>query len=130
MNGEYCSGMGKERIDLVDRFEIGGDQSGLPFMMMDDIRGEPHVPTKGENGFGEEDEALCIVEIIAFGCAVEKFPVKELFSTDEIDRDLLVQMAQVDIRLELLIPHGDFNLSTQILMGKPGLLHHSVIRHD
>jgi hypothetical protein len=122
--------MGEKRIVLVNRFEIGGDQTGLPFMMVDDIRGEPYVLTKGENGFGEEDEALCIVEIIAFGCAVEIFPVKELFSTDEIDWDLLVQMAQVDIRLELLIPHGDFNLSTQILMRKPGLLHHSVIRHD
>jgi hypothetical protein len=99
-------------------------------MMVDDVRGEPHALTEDEDGFGEENEALGIVEVIAFGCAVEVFPVKELFSTDEIDWDLLVQMAQVDIRLELLIPHGDFNLSTQILMRKPGLLHHSVIRHD
>ncbi len=99
-------------------------------MMVDDVGGEPHVLTKDEDGFGEEDEALRIVKVIAFGCAVEIFPVKEFFPTDEIDRDVLAQMAEIDIRFELLIPDGNFNLLAQILMGKPGLLHHSVIGNE
>jgi len=28
---------------------------------------------KDESGFGEKDEALCIVEVIPLGCAVEIF---------------------------------------------------------
>ena len=130
MDREYCSRMGKKRIDVVNRFEIGGDQSGLPFMMVEDVRGKSDMLAKVESSLGEEDEALGIVEVIAFRCAVEVFPVKELLPADEINRDVLVQMAQIDIRLELLIPHGNLNLPTQILMGKSGLFHHSIIRHD
>jgi hypothetical protein len=130
MNGEGRSGMGKERMVLVDRFEIGRDQSGLPFMMVDNIRRKLHMLTKAEDSPGEEDETFRIVEVIAFGCAVKIFPVKELFPTDEINRDILVQMAQIDIGLKGLISHGDLKLFTQIAKGEPGLLHHPVIRHD
>src|SRR4030042_1060292 len=93
MDGEYGSRMGKKRVLLVDRFEIGGDQSGLPFMMVEDIRGEPTVLTKDENGFGEEDETFRIIKVITFGRAVEIFPVKELFPANEINWDILVEMA-------------------------------------
>jgi hypothetical protein len=99
-------------------------------MMVDDIRGELHVLAEDEDSFGEKDEALCIVEIIAFGCAVEIFPIKELLSAEEINWDILVEMAQVDIRLEFLISDGDLDLFAHILKGKAGLFHHSVIRHD
>jgi hypothetical protein len=122
--------MGKKRIALVDRFEISGDQSGLPFMMVDDIGGELHVLAQVENGPREEDEAFRIVEIIAPGCAVEIFPVKEFFPTDEVNGDILVQMAKIDICLKLLISHGDLDFFAQISEGKRGLLHHSVKRHD
>jgi hypothetical protein len=122
--------MGKKRMVLVDRFKIGGDQPGLPFMMVNDIRGELHMLAKGEGGLAEEDEAFRIVEVIAFRSAVKILPVKELFPTDEINRDILVQMAQIDIGLNLLVPHGDLNLFAQILEGKAGHLYHPVIRHD
>jgi hypothetical protein len=93
MDGEYGSRMGKKRVLLVDRFEIGGDQSGLPFVMVDDIRGEPTVLAKDENGFGEEDETFCVIKVITFGRAVEIFPVKELFPANEINWDIWVEMA-------------------------------------
>jgi hypothetical protein len=130
VKSEHRRGMGIERIVLVDRFEIGGDQPGLPLMMVEDIRGETHVLTKVENGFGEENKSLGIVEVIALGRAVKVFPVKKLFPTDEINWDVRIQMAQVKIGLELLISKGDFNLFAQVFMGKPRFFHRSVIRHD
>jgi len=99
-------------------------------MLVDDVRGEVHALTKTESSLGEENKALWIVEVVAFGRAVERLPVKELFPTDEINGDILVQMTQVDIRLELLIPEGDLNLPTQLLVGEPGVSHRSVIWHD
>ena len=86
--------------------------------------------TKEEDGFGEEDEALRIVEVIAFGRTVEVGPVKELLPADEIDRDVLVQAALINFRLELLISDGDLDLVAQILNGKAGVFHHPVIGHD
>jgi hypothetical protein len=130
MDGEYGSGMGKEKVVMVDRFEISRDQSGLPLMMMDDIRGEPHALTKNENGSGEEYETFRIVKVVTFGCAVEIFSVEELFPADEIDRDVLAKMAQVNIRIELLISDGNFDLLSQILKRVARSLHDSVIRHD
>src|SRR4030042_1808264 len=130
MDGEYGGRMGKKRVLLVDRFEIGRDQSGLPFMMVDDIRGEPTVLTKIENGFGEEDETFCIIKVITLGGAVEVFPVEELSPPNKVNWDILVEMAQVNIRLELLISDGNLYFFAQILKGMAGFLHHSVIRHD
>jgi hypothetical protein len=98
--------------------------------MVDDVREEPQALTKVENGFGEKDEALRVVEVIAVGRTVQVWPVKELFPADEVNRDVLVQAALIDIRLEPLVSDGDLHLLAQILMGKAGVFHHPVIRHD
>jgi hypothetical protein len=99
-------------------------------MMMDDIRGEPHMLTKDEDGSGKEYETFCIVKVVTFGCTVKIFSVEELFPANEINRDVLVEIAQVNIRFELLISDGNLNLFPQILKRVAGSLHDSVIRHD
>jgi hypothetical protein len=99
-------------------------------MMVEDIGGKSCVSAEDRDSLGKEDKAFGIVEVIAFGRTIQVFPIKELFPSDEINRDVLVQMAQIDFPHEVLLPHRDLNLFTQILEGKPGLPDHSVIRHD
>src|SRR4030043_709553 len=110
MDREHHSRTGEERIVLVDRSKIGWNQTGLPFMVGNDRRGKCHELAEDENRLGEEDETFCIVEIVPLRCTVEVFPIKELITTDEIDRDPHVQLALINIRLEDLISNGDLDL--------------------
>jgi len=41
VDGEKGSRVGEERIFLINRFKIGRDQPGLPFMVMDNLRANP-----------------------------------------------------------------------------------------
>ena len=43
--------------------QIDGDQGGLPVVAVDDVRGPVHLSGGGQNGPGEEGEALAVVEV-------------------------------------------------------------------
>jgi hypothetical protein len=68
--------------------------------MMDDIRRESQVPTEEECCLRKEDKTLRIVKIVALGSAVKVFPIVELFSANEIDRDFLIEVGLIEIDLE------------------------------
>jgi len=110
VDGEDDSGVGEEGIVSVDGFEVGGDQSRLPFVMVDDVRGESQVPTEKECCLREEDETLRIVKIIPLGSAIEVFPIIKLFSADEIDWDFLIKLTLIKIDLDGFPSYRDFHL--------------------
>ncbi len=118
MDGKDGSRRREKRIVPVDRFEVGRNQSGLPFMGMDDIRGKIEELTEKEGSLREEDETFRVVEVIAFGRAVEIFPVIEFFPADEIDWDVLIQMALIEIGLDDFISYGDLQSFSQGLNRK------------
>jgi hypothetical protein len=101
--------MGEKGILSVDGFEVGGDQSRLPFVMMDDVRGESQVPAEKECCLREEDETLRIVKIIPLGTAIEVFPIVKLFSADKIDLDFFVKLPLIKIDLDGFPSYRDFN---------------------
>jgi hypothetical protein len=109
VDGEDDSGVGEEGILSVDGFEVGGDQSRLPFVMMDDVGGESQIPAEKECCLREKDETLRIVKIIPLGSAVEIFPIIKLFSADEIDWDFLVKLPLIKIDLDGFPSNRDFH---------------------
>jgi hypothetical protein len=109
VDGEDDSGVGEEGILSVDGFEVGGDQSRLPFVMMDDVGGESQVPAEEECCLREEDETLRIVKIIPLGSAIEVFPIVKLFSADKIDRDFLIKLTLIKIDPDGFPSYRDFH---------------------
>jgi hypothetical protein len=82
-----------------------------------------------ENSPGEEHKTLRIVEIVPFGGAVKIFPVEKLIPADEIDGNILIQAALIDLCPKGLLPERDLYAFPQILERKPGLFDHPVIGH-
>jgi len=130
VDGEDDSGVGEEGILSVDRFEVGGDQSRLPFVMMDDVGGESQVSAEEECRLREEDETLRIVKIIPLGSAIEVFPIIKLFSADEIDWNSLSKLTLIKIDLDGFLPYRDLHFFPQVLDWGSSLLDHPVVRHD
>src|SRR4030042_6562554 len=83
-----------------------------------------------ENPSGEEDKTFRIVEVIPLGGAVEIFPVEKLVPANEIDLNIFVQVALIDVCSKGFISEGHLNAFPQILERKSGLLDHPVIGHD
>jgi hypothetical protein len=130
MESEHSSGVREEGVVWVDGFEIGRDQTGLPLVMVDDLRRESQELTKGESRFGKEDEPFGIIKVIPLGCAVKIFSVIELVTADEINRDILGKPALINIRLQAFISKGDLYLLPKGLKRKSGVFDHSVAGHQ
>jgi hypothetical protein len=109
VDGKDDSGVREEGILSVNRFEVGRDQSRLPFVMMDDVGGESQVSAEEECCLREEDETLRIVEIIPLGSAIEVFPIVKLFSADKIDWDFFVKLTLIKIDLDGFPSYRDFH---------------------
>jgi hypothetical protein len=130
VDGEDAPGVGEEGILSVDGFEVGGDQSRLPFVMMDDVRGESQIPAQEESCLREEDKTLRIVKIIRLGGAIEVFSIIKLFSADEIDWDFLIKLTLIKIDADGLPSYCYFDFIPEVSDWDPRLLDHPIVRHD
>ena len=71
--------------------EIGGHQTGLAIVQVDDIGLEADGLSSFENGTEEQREAQIVVRmVVAIGAHVEAVAIEERRTVDEIDRRRLI----------------------------------------
>ncbi len=127
----------KKWIAAVERFEIGGDQPGLPVVAVDNV----WLPTEAfqglQNTSTEEDKPLVIVcvVLVRVGVAIESAAVKQGLIIKKIDLDLCSCVREdtgFDAPFFDFLPDGDLNfLQPQDLVeSELTLANAPVLRHD
>ena len=89
MDRENGFDMLKERIVVVNRFDIRGDEAGLPIVAMNNVR-LPSEPFQClENAAAEEDETDIVIGVVffTFGVRVHSRALEHLFICEKIDLD-------------------------------------------
>ncbi len=90
MDGKEGTDSCKVRNIFVEHTQEKRHQACLPVVAMEHIRKPAGNLNRFQDAFGEEYEALGIIEIIPVRRAVEVIPVKILVFLDQIDRNTIV----------------------------------------
>ncbi len=86
VDGEDTGSTTEDGVVPVPDFQVGGSESSVPVMDMDDVGFESYVFRKLEPGAGQESEATGVIEIVVEEGIVVKSPAGEIFlDFDEIN---------------------------------------------
>src|SRR5208283_3924524 len=115
MDGEDGFDMLKERIVVVNRFDVRGDEAGLPIVAMNDVRLPPEPLQRLKNAAAEEDEADIVIRVVFFtvGTRIDPRPLVHLFICEEIDLNFRFYVSderRIDVCNLLFISNGNVNI--------------------
>ena len=137
MDGEDGFDVLKERIVVVNRFDVRGDEAGLPIVAMNDVRLPPEPLQRLKNAAAEKDEADIVIRVVFFtvGARIDSGPLVHLLICEEIDLNFRFYVSderRVDVCNLLFISDGDVNIfqADNIMELKFPLADGAVSRHN